>query len=352
MPNNCQMRMAKQKGFLSLPEALEEQLTRLKNLRKSKLAQLTSKAKLILTYMKSYENSDAVEFNITSFTDMFGEFIELQRLVQGQLPDSEKENYQLNWYAPKVSDFQDFQYDVEKWQREVPFPIRRDTDECVPVGKITKLNQSCSSKKSSSKSSSKSSTTSAKIKSQAEHAALMAHAATMEEKHALEKEQAELKLRMVKQALQTEIAASKAKVDVLEARETTSRSSRVIVMPVQSDSMNDYLRFTKEGLQNLVVKMMKVMELEMCMVHHVSLLVVMQMLNVKATKLNANTIISRTAMTTAILNKTNTISIAADMMTSQTMLAAVIRGQKNIMILLVAQTTVIILMVPQRAYIM
>lgn len=84
---------------------------------------------------------------------------------------------------------------------------------------------------------SRSTTSSARIRAEAETAALMARQRLMSQKHALEEQQELLRRKKEELDLDMELAASMAKVSVFKA----SEGSRVSHVSVKSDGMNSYL---------------------------------------------------------------------------------------------------------------
>lgn len=104
------------------------------------------------------------------------------------------------------------------------------------------------SKHSSRKSScgGKSSTTSsARIKAEADRAALLAHVAALKEKHALEEQEQQLKRRREQLELEAMLAASTAKLAVLQASDVQSFSK------ASSNAMNSYLNKEKRTTATL-----------------------------------------------------------------------------------------------------
>lgn len=90
-------------------------------------------------------------------------------------------------------------------------------DECTVTGHLRRPSRSSRSSGSSRSSrSSRSSISSIRQKEQAEHAALLARAASLKQKEALELEECQLKARKDQLEVETAIAASSAKIKVLE----------------------------------------------------------------------------------------------------------------------------------------
>ena len=168
-----------------------------------------------------------------------------ESLVKLPLPENELER-QNQWFQQKMETFNGFIQDVNVWLSEVGQQITHtiaesDTKQSVansedigPDDSVSNVSKSKSNHKSSS-SSRASSTSSARIKAQAEKAALMERVAALKKKHELEAQEEQLKRKKEQLELETELAATNAKINVLEAMGSRS-SSRV------SDGMNSYLR--------------------------------------------------------------------------------------------------------------
>ena len=106
-------------------------------------------------------------------------------------------------------------------------------DEIKPGDSISNV----SSKKHGSKSqTSRTSTSSARVKAEADMAALLARQRLLQEKHDLEKQEEEIRKRKERLALEVEIAASKAKVDVLRASSSVKGGTSN-----KSDGMQSYM---------------------------------------------------------------------------------------------------------------
>ncbi len=110
------------------------------------------------------------------------------------------------------------------------------TDDVTPSDSVSNVASGTSKKRSSAGGKSNVSTTSsARIKAEADMAALIARQKLLKDKHALEEQEEQLRKRKEQLDLDMEIAASMAKVKVLMASEGSRASS------VKSNGMNSYL---------------------------------------------------------------------------------------------------------------
>lgn len=147
---------------------------------------------------------------------------------------------QNHWFQQKMETFDGFIQDVNVWFSEVgghkTHSIAESviTDDIGPDDSVSNVSKPKSNHKSSS-SSRASSASSARIKAQAEKAALMERVAALQKKHDLEAQEERLKRKKEQLELETELAATNAKINVLESMGSRN-SSRV------SDGMNSYLR--------------------------------------------------------------------------------------------------------------
>jgi len=187
--------------------------------------------------MKSKENASEVQSNLNELINICDEAKRNhESLVKLPLPENELEK-QNHWFQQKMDMFDGFSQDVNVWFSEVGWHKKHsivesvNTDDIGPDDSVSNVSKPKSSHKSSS-SSRASSTSSARIKAQAEKAALMERVSALQKKHDLEAQEEQLKRKKEQLELETELAATNAKINVLESR----NSSRV------SDGMNSYLR--------------------------------------------------------------------------------------------------------------
>ena len=206
----------------------EDQLHKLMGSRRAKLGSVTRKKNDILSLMKdgTFEDvKDAYEM----FHKILAEFMELQVHVQMCLPVAERDADHINWYEPKLLLFKEFISEAETWvetnrvHATQPFhSTQLGRHEGLSLESVDR--ESVTSKRSaaSSRASAR-----ARIMAEAERAALLARAACLDEKYALDLEELQLKARKEKHAVDSDLAAATAKLNVLnELEESSSRTSK------------------------------------------------------------------------------------------------------------------------------
>lgn len=163
--------------------------------RKTKLNKL-SKLKETIVDLSDKEYVNEVKSAFSKYQVVCDEAKQMHVTLLGLLPKDEATKHET-WYKAKMLNVNDFIADVSKWlSKTQSCAVVDDGDNgkeevhVEPHDSISNVESNTSSKWSSHKSS-KSSTSSARIKAEADKAALMARAAALKEKHALE-EQAEM----------------------------------------------------------------------------------------------------------------------------------------------------------------
>ncbi|KAL4008191.1 hypothetical protein ACER0C_002043 [Sarotherodon galilaeus] len=203
---------------------LEEQLGRHINARRSKLSQLTAKMNKISGLMKENESLDIVDEHLSNFSKLHEEFLRANDDVLSLLPEDERNVDQMLWFNPKKEQFSAFMTEVEKWIMVTRHQHQNDVspDDSVSVTARPSAKKSGTSvgrssvSSRSSRSSRASSVSSVRQKEEAERAALLARAASLKQRQALDIEECKLKARREQLEIETAIAASTAKIKVLE----------------------------------------------------------------------------------------------------------------------------------------
>lgn len=223
-------------------KALEEKLNQLKGARKAKYAYLTKKMKEIDVLMEDYSNAEEVNAKTTTdFTNVYMEFCAVNEAIRAELNDREAIHDQKQWYEPKFVKLKTFVEKVEKWLTKV----QQQADEAEimnaevePSDSASMISVKHSSVSQSRRSVSSVSTTasSARLKVEAERAALVARAEALKQKLEIEREEALLKARKEEWELKTAIAAANAKLEVLTVKESTCSASAV-----SRDGMTPYV---------------------------------------------------------------------------------------------------------------
>lgn len=198
--------------------------------------------------MNDAEYLEEVKGNMLKFNEMLDEFNSLQESYAQMLSCDDKVEDLKSWYEPRMKQVDVFVSTVEKWISTVQNPGSQTITQASPVLKVIgQLNEddnisvvssvrSSRSSRSNSTRSSMSTSASAHICAEAERAALLAKANALQQKHALEKKDEELRKIKEMWEVQSEIAASTAKIEYLKNAETSLTNENA----VNKDVMNDY----------------------------------------------------------------------------------------------------------------
>lgn len=266
-------------------KALTEKIDNLQKERKAKLNKLPKLKQAIAELIRDKEHVKEVKCAFEKYTVLCDEAKRVHVTLLGYLPTTEATKQEI-WYQAKMLNVNDFIAVVSKWLTEVQWcpaaahsgdinveekeeHVNGDDNDEQEVQVETAVNggngeeevhvephdsiSNIESRISSKRSSSKSTTSSACIKAEADKAALMARAAALREKHALEEQEHLLRKRMEEQKhameeqehllrrrkeqleLDTELAATTARLAVLQACGSSVASK-------QTDGMESYIR--------------------------------------------------------------------------------------------------------------
>ena len=200
--------------------------------RRGKLCVLTHKKNEINALLETGESKENVRKHAEVFNKYVEEFIELQNTVHNLLSsEEEKEADNTDWFEPKLVHFRDFINGINKWmdESEITEDVedeekKNDDDEeksvedeehkDKAVGPEDSVSQTKKAPSKASSSSSSSRALSACLKAKAERAALMAKVQALEMKHALDMQQAQITAKGERLAIEAELAAAEAKVNV------------------------------------------------------------------------------------------------------------------------------------------
>ncbi|CAI5671438.1 unnamed protein product [Oreochromis niloticus] len=216
-------------------KAQEEKLQQLKVTRKTKLGYLTRKIKEIEDLMEDDGNFEEVSVKLaTDFSKMYTEFCENNDAVKNHLTESELLHDQTQWYEPKASYLRSFVEKVERWLKRVEMQVdeaRMIDAEVEPADSASAISSRHSKAHRSSRTSSavSSTTYSARLKIEAERAALVARAEALKQKMEIDRQEAVLKAKREEWELQTAIAAASAKLEVLTVKEPAHNTSADLV---------------------------------------------------------------------------------------------------------------------------
>ncbi len=232
-------------------KALAARLERLQNGRKAKLNKAGNVKKTIQGLMQSGKHAD-VQNALDGYIELRDEARWMHDSIMILLPESEKEKHET-WFKAKIMFIDEFIENTQRWVSENESVVDNEgkleggdenDDENVenPEDNINP-DDSVSNTGKRSKASKISTTSSAQIKAEAERAALVARMTALKEQHALEEQEQQIRRRKEQLKLETELAASTAKLAVLQASD--GRSSHA------GDGMNSYLERERRKLKPL-----------------------------------------------------------------------------------------------------
>nr|XP_055033829.1 uncharacterized protein LOC129422128 [Misgurnus anguillicaudatus] len=208
-------------------KGLEEKLHLKINARRSKLRQLTAKSNEIELLMENACNLlDVENIQFKVYKQLFEEFVEINGSVLLYLVDEEHDADQNFWFQPKLLCCKNFMEKVDLWIKETKKSLKMSQtcdNEVTAMDSISMVscksntsNKSGSKATSVSKKSSISNASTARLKEEANRAALLAKAATLKERQELELKEAKLKAEMEKLEIETALAMSSAKIKVYQ----------------------------------------------------------------------------------------------------------------------------------------
>ena len=239
---------------------MHEHVKQIRKVRKGRLTACTRKMNDLKRMMQE-EDVNAVHQHLVVFQTLVGAFKSAHEAVLNVLTEEEKETDTAEWYEPRVKPFQEFLHVVGDWeasmgpqseleQQELPAveneeygdsvaALEQQEDELEPpeldLQNLINPNDSISNVGKSKSSSKSSSVTSAHRKALADQAALLARREALHAKHALEQQRLILNSKIEDAELEADIAASDAKIKVLESFDMQSGLS------ASEDGMNSYL---------------------------------------------------------------------------------------------------------------
>lgn len=255
------------------PKALLEKISTLEKERKSKFSKMSNAKISIAKLMGDKKHVSEVENEFNMFIKLGEEIQHVHTSLLGFLPADEANKHEI-WYQAKMLSFNEFFEGTNQWLTDIKatvtkmdydhddLPVQIETqtvdvnaengnevdvsngrtaggedeeaeDQIQPQDSISNV-QSRHRGSSNGSSSSRSSTSSVRRRARAEQAALLARAAALKDKHALEEQELILRRKKEQLELDIEIAATSAKLAVLQGG--SSVHSR------QSDGMASYIR--------------------------------------------------------------------------------------------------------------
>ena len=220
--------------------------------RSGKLGALTRKRNEIHTLIDNGENTTVIEEHMKVYNRFLEEFMDVQVAVQSLLNEDERESDHTDWYEPKLISCREFIDDIETWLKQdasqdaannvsavenVSHAASRKSYDVEPHDSVSQTakparpsSKAAASKSSSSSSASRKSKTLSEMAIQAEleRVTLLKQADALQEKHALELEEAQLnavmKAKRETLSVKTNLAIAKAKSQVFKEQEETQKS--------------------------------------------------------------------------------------------------------------------------------
>lgn len=217
-------------------KGMEDTLQRKIGSRRAKLSQLTAKKNEMLHLMDDDGNLEVIKTKLAvEFNHIFGEFCELnvsvKELFRQIVSEKDMDNDQQHWFEPKANSFREFSEQVDVWINEVQDRIeeaRKVNENFLPSDSVSiAASRKSRQSKASSAHSFASSASSARLKAEMERAALVAQAAGLKQKHALEEQEAEFKSEKEELEINTALAAADAKLKVLRKYEGSNAAQSV-----------------------------------------------------------------------------------------------------------------------------
>lgn len=195
--------------------ALDDKITRLKGERRGKLSQLTKEKNNIERLKQNECNADFInEESFPMFVKCLREYERINNELCELLSEEDKREDQ-NVFESRHFEFKLFLQSVKVWIKDSKCSPEEDVH---PHDSVSKANSVAST------SSQGSSTSSIRLKIKAEREALLAKAAAMKKKEAIELEEARLKFRKEQLEIETKLAISDAKLKVYEENEDAQKS--------------------------------------------------------------------------------------------------------------------------------
>lgn len=218
-----------EKALGSAQRDLKECAALLKASRAGKLVHLTRRMNIVNTLLADGDYLEEVKGNMLKFSEQLNEFKALQESYVQMLSEEERVEDLNTWYGPKMRHVDEFVGTVERWLSAFHVPAQANNNDNASVVSSVRSNRSSRSGRSSV------SSTSARISAEAKRVALLAKANKLQQKHDIEKKE-ELKRMKEVWEVQTEIAATTAKIEYLKNAESPELIDNIIM----KDSMNEY----------------------------------------------------------------------------------------------------------------
>ena len=213
--------------------------------RRARLGICTRKMKETKVIFDGHSGVEIICESIAALKCAMSGFKEAHASVQALMSEEEKETDHTEWYEPKRNDFESYVNHMDEWTHSKVETQRLDLQ--TETALQSEITPGDSASRIGSKASS-SSLSSMRAQAAAEKAALAATAAGLQQKHALELEQAQLQTRMEMIDIQTKMAAADAKLKALESYDSSVhlQSTSDFTSHIPGDGMNAYLESDEE----------------------------------------------------------------------------------------------------------
>lgn len=209
-----------------------EHASKLKKARKGKLAQLTKRKNVMIHLMEDVSSVQEVKENLHKYTQLLEEFKSIHRAYQELLTQDEVKKDECEWFEPKIKEINTFNSSVSEWLSGATKAAEPQVVEVGPKDSVSQVSSHGSKSRASS-------VASARIRAEAERAAIMTKVAALKEKHDLEEQE---------NALQKEIQVLKQKREALELRTQLAVSSSKIAVLMSAEEGSMVARTTAKQL--------------------------------------------------------------------------------------------------------
>ncbi len=220
----------------------EEKFNQLCATRRGKLGMCTRKMNEIREAMNS-GNVEAVSTGLEELNAALNEFRNVHQSAQVLLDEEERKSGNDDWYLPKIQNFETFLKEVATYKI-----VQKDLQAVIfPSDSISNVShrKRKSLRSIASSSSRTTSVSSARLRAEAEKAALLQRAEGLKKKHSLELERIEVQNAMERVELETELVSVDAKVRVLQSFDTECMESKLISSEgseSSGDGINKYIK--------------------------------------------------------------------------------------------------------------
>ncbi|XP_027860260.1 uncharacterized protein LOC114136464 [Xiphophorus couchianus] len=225
------------------PKGLEFYIKTCQEKRSLKCKQASKLVEKISALMTSQENVKKVSSDFVKFIKCYQDATDLHESVLSLPLPEEEVKRQSVYFQSKVTTFSDFMDNIKVWLHEAGDSYTEqknnvdddqvaDLDEINPEDSVSNISSVKPRSKTSSQQSWTSSTSSARIKAAAEKAAFMERLAALDKRHLIQAQEEKLRKEKEKLDLETELAATNAKLNVLNINSVAGSQ--------RSDGMNSY----------------------------------------------------------------------------------------------------------------